>query len=249
LTTSPDPFRLIRLDSCRSTSDHIKENFARLEKDLPLVVCAGSQSGGRGREGRSWSSPPGLGLYATFAFRLADPRRLPLLSIVSGVAAADALRAWTGLEFLLKWPNDVLQRGKKVAGILCENMVVGEKVTCLVGIGINVNQGPDDLPPELRERAASLRMLSGREWPLGECRERLAAGLADGLRRLAAGDTAAVIERARELSRSFQDREITFRQQGHDRRGIFRGLAADGGLLLDTGSGREKIFYSGEIVD
>ena len=248
MTTSPDPFHLIRLDRCRSTSDYIKENFARLEKDLPLMVCAGSQSGGRGREGRNWASAPGLGLYATFAFRLAAARALPLLAVVSGVAVADMLQAWTGMEFALKWPNDVLAGGNKVAGILCENMVAGEKITCLVGIGINVNQQADDLPAELRQRAASLRMGSGREWPLDEGRGRLAACLAEWLRRLGAGETGAVLDRARALSRSFLGREISFRQQGIERRGICRGLADDGGLVLETADGREKIFYNGEII-
>jgi BirA family biotin operon repressor/biotin-[acetyl-CoA-carboxylase] ligase len=159
------------------------------------------------------------------------------------------LSAWTGMEFDLKWPNDVLGRGRKVAGILCENMVVGEQVTCLVGIGINLNHLPGDFPPELGQRAASLRMLSGTEWPLDESRERLAACLADWLRRLAAGEAGAVLDRARVLGRSFLGREITFRQGGNDRRGICRGLAADGGLLLETAAGEEKILYSGEIID
>ncbi len=213
------------------------------------MVCAGYQSDGRGREDRVWSSAPGLGLYVTFAFRLADARTLSLLSIVSGVAVADMLCAWTGMEFDLKWPNDVLAGGGKVAGILCENMVTGEKITCLVGIGINVNQLAEDLPVELRQRAASLRMLSGKAWSLDEGRERLAACLADWLRRLAAGEAGAVLDRARALSRSFLGREISFRQQGNDRRGICRGLADDGGLLLETTAGKEKIFYNGEIID
>jgi len=248
LTTSPEPFRLVRLDRCRSTSDHIKENFARLEKDLPLMVCAGSQSGGRGREGRSWASAPGLGLYATFAFRFPDTRALPLLSIAAGVAVADMLCAWTGMEFELKWPNDVLAGGMKVAGILCENMVAGEKITCLVGIGINVNQLAEDFPAELRQRAASLRLRSGKEWPLGDGRGRLAACLAEWLRRLGAGEAGAVLDRARALSRSFLGREISFRQQGSERRGICRGLADDGGLVLETADGEEKVFYNGEII-
>jgi BirA family biotin operon repressor/biotin-[acetyl-CoA-carboxylase] ligase len=248
LTTSPEPFHLIRLDRCRSTSDYVKENFARLERDLPLMVCAGSQSGGRGREGRNWASAPGLGLYATFALQLADTRALPLLSIAAGVAVADMLRAWTGMEFALKWPNDVLAGGMKVAGILCENMVTGEKITCLVGIGINVNQLAEDLPAELRQRAASLRLQSGREWPLDEGRGRLAAFFGEWLQRLEAGETAAVLDRARDLSHSFLGREIQFRQQGSERRGICRGLADDGGLVLETTDGREKIFYNGEII-
>ena len=212
------------------------------------MVSADSQSGGRGREGRGWSSAPGLGLYATFAFRLADARRLPLLSIASGVAVADMLNAWTGREFTLKWPNDILAGGKKIAGILCENMVKGETITCLVGIGVNVNQEVEDFPPELRQRAGSLRLLTGVAWPLGEGRERLAASMAAWLQRLAQAGAAAILDRARDQGRSFLGREISFRQQGRDWRGVYRGLAADGGLLLETEGEREKVFYSGEII-
>jgi len=248
LTTSPDPFHFIRLGCCRSTSDHIKENFARLEKDLPLMVSADSQSGGRGREDRGWSSAPGLGLYATFAFRLAAARGLPLLSIASGVAVADMLNAWTGWEFTLKWPNDILAGEKKIAGILCENMVKGEKVTCLVGIGINVNQQEGDFPEDLRGRAGSLRQLTGREWPVPDGGERLAVSMDAWLRRLETGRPEAILRRARHLSRSFLGREIRFHQQGRILRGTFRGLAADGGLLLEVAGQEEKVFYNGEIT-
>jgi len=246
LTTSPDRFHHVRLHCCRSTNDYIRENFTRLQEDLPLMVSAGTQSSGRGREGHSWFSAPGLGLYVTFAFRLADARRLSLLSIVSGVAAVDMLNGWTGMEFALKWPNDVLGGGKKVAGILCENMVVGEAVTCLVGIGINLNQRPADFPAELQAAAASLRTLTGREWPVGEGRERLAAEMTAWLWRLA-GDPQAVIDRARALNRPFVGKEISFHHQGKTCLGVCRGLAADGGLQLETAGGELQVFYSGEI--
>jgi BirA family biotin operon repressor/biotin-[acetyl-CoA-carboxylase] ligase len=247
LTTSPERFHFIRLERCRSTNDYIRENLDRLRADLPLMVSAGAQSSGRGREGRGWFSPPGLGLYVTFAFRLADARRLSLLSLVSGVAACDMLTHWTGREFVLKWPNDVLGEGKKIAGILCENTISGEAVTCLSGVGMNLNQLGEDFPRELRERAASLRMLTGREWPVAEAGERLAAAMVSWLRRLVAGDTDAVLERARELSRSFLGREIGFHQRGAIRRGICLGLADDGGLRLQMAGGEEAVFYGNEI--
>jgi len=249
LPTSPEPFRVLHLGRCRSTSDHVKENLARLEKDLPLMVSADSQTDGRGREGRGWSSAPGLGLYVTFAFRLADARGLPLLSIASGVAVADMLHAWIGRQFTLKWPNDILAGGKKIAGILCENMVKGDTIICLVGIGINVNQAPEDFPPELRQRAGSLRQLTGLDWPVNEGRERLAAAMAACLEELALAHSAEILGRARQLSRSYLEREITFHHQGQVIHGIFCGLAADGGLLLKSADGEEKVFYSGEISD
>lgn len=212
------------------------------------MVSAGAQTSGRGREGRGWFSAPGLGLYVTFAFRLADSRRLSLLSIVSGVAAADMLAGWTGWEFILKWPNDILGSGKKVAGILCENMVAGETVTCLVGIGINLNHGPEDFPVELQATAASLRTLTGKEWPVAEGRERLAAGMAAWLRKLERNPDL-VIDRARDLNRLFMGKEISFHHRGATCLGICRGLAADGGLKLETAAGKLKVFYSGEIGD
>jgi len=247
LTISPERFHLIRLESCRSTNDFIRENLARLQADLPLMVCAGGQSSGRGREGRGWFSAPGLGLYVTFAFRLVDARRLSLLSLVSGVAVCDMLADWTGREFVLKWPNDVLGGGKKVAGILCENMINGDVATCLAGVGVNLNQRAGDFPPELRTRAASLRMLTGREWPVAEGCERLAAVLASWLRRLAAGAADIVLERARELSRSFLGREVRFHHGGRACSGVYRGLADDGGLLLETDGGQRTVFYGDEI--
>jgi len=247
LTTSPEPFRFLWLEHCRSTNDYVRENLARLRAKLPLMVGTGAQSSGRGRENRGWFSAPGLGLYVTFAFRLADARGLSLLSLVSGVAVCDMLGAWTGREFVLKWPNDVLGEGKKVAGILCENMISGEAATCLAGVGVNLNHLAADFPPELRTRAASLRMLTGGEWPVAAARERLAVAMASWLRRLAAGDTGAVLERARELSRSFLGREIGFHQRGGTCRGVYRGLADDGGLRLQTDGGEETVFYGNEI--
>jgi BirA family biotin operon repressor/biotin-[acetyl-CoA-carboxylase] ligase len=245
--TFPDYFFAIHLDRCRSTSEYIRTNLPRLAADLPLVVNADGQEAGRGREGRSWHSPPGLGIYSTFAFRLSDHRRLPFLSLAAGIAVADALAGWTGAEFSLKWPNDVLAAGRKIAGILCENMVFAERVTCLVGIGINLNQRPEDFPPELRKRALSLRLLTGREWPVAEGRERLAAGMAAWLRRLEADSPETVLSRARHLSRPFLGREIRFHHQGRILGGIFCGLAADGGLLLKMKGGEERVFHDGEI--
>lgn len=212
------------------------------------MVCADAQLGGRGRDGRAWFSPPGLGLYATFAFALGERRALHLLSIASGVAVAEALAAWTGEAFSLKWPNDVVAVGRKIAGILCETMIAADTVTCLVGVGINANHVEGDFPPELRARAGSLRMLTGREWPLADGLSMLAAGMDAGLRRLEAGRTAAILRRARRLSRPFLGREIAFHHRGSMWRGRFLGLAVDGGLLLEVDGRKEKIFYSGEMI-
>ncbi len=247
MTTFPDHFHPIHLGRCESTNDYIKTNFARLEKHLPLMVSAVSQCGGRGRDGRNWFSVENLGIYATFAFALTGKRGLPLLSIVSGIAVAEMLENWTGGEFVLKWPNDILSGGRKVAGILCENMIAGEVITSLVGIGVNVNHREEDFPAELRARAGSLYLLTGRDWPVGEGRDRLAAALASWLGKLADGRSGEILARARHLSRSFLGQTVSFHRQGHVLRGTFVDIAPDGGLLLGLPGDEKKIFYSGEL--
>lgn len=246
--TFPERFKDIHLAACASTNDYLKENIARLETDFPVMVSAAVQTAGRGRESRGWISPENLGIYATFGFHLPDQSGLALLSIASGVAACDMLRNWTGREFALKWPNDILAEGKKIAGILCETMVKGERVACLAGIGINVNHGSDDFPDELRERAVSLRLLTGSEWPLAEGRERLAASMSTWLKQLAPDGRSGIVDRALNLGRTFLDREIEFHHQGKKLRGICRGLAADGGLRLSVAGREETVFYNGEII-
>ena len=178
------------------------------------MVSAVVQTAGRGRGSRSWSSPENLCIYATFGFFLPEKKGLSLLSIVSGVAVISMLESWTGRSFALKWPNDIMAGEKKIAGILCETIVKGDRIICLVGIGVNVNHGPDDFPPELRERAGSLRLLTGTEWRVAGGRERLAASMAHWLEKLVADDRAGIMDRARDLSRSFLGQTVSFHHQG-----------------------------------
>ena len=248
MTTFPDRFKEIHLAVCDSTNDYLKENITRLEADFPVVVSAAAQTAGRGRESRAWISPANLGIYMTFGFHLPDKRGLSLLSLTSGIAAGGMLQDWTGKKFALKWPNDIMADGEKIAGILCETIVKGDRIVCLVGIGVNVNHRRDDFPPELRQRAASLRLLTGREWPLAEGRERLVASMASWLNKLVQNRRSSIVCRARKLSRSFQGQAVEFHH--HDRviRGVFSGIAPDGGLLLELSAGGIEIFYSGEIA-
>ena len=247
MPTCLEPFKQVHLAACASTSDYLKQHIARLEADFPLMVSAAAQSAGRGREKRYWSSPENLGIYATFGFILPGHHALPLLSITCGVAVADMLRGWTGKSFTMKWPNDILAGGNKIAGILCETMINGDKAICLAGIGVNVNQRLDDFPPELRECAGSLRLLTAAEWPLADGRERLAASMASWLEHLFSGRRSRIIDRARELSRPFLGRPISFHHQERMVQGIFLDIAADGGLLLRLAGGEKKAFYSGEL--
>jgi BirA family biotin operon repressor/biotin-[acetyl-CoA-carboxylase] ligase len=110
------------------------------------VVLAGEQTAGQGRHGRSWHSEPASGIYCSIVLKPA-----PALTLALGLATVDAIARSTGLACDLRWPNDVMLAGKKVAGILVRNAIAG--------IGINVNQ--TSFPSHLASEATSLRLQTG----------------------------------------------------------------------------------------
>jgi BirA family biotin operon repressor/biotin-[acetyl-CoA-carboxylase] ligase len=124
-----------------------------------LVVVADHQTEGRGQRGRRWVAPPGKALLVSCLFRPETPAaRWGELPLLAGVAVAEALEAAAGLAVRLRWPNDVLVAGRKVAGILAEG-VPGEDAHVVLGIGVNVSQVAGDWPTELAGRATSLSAL------------------------------------------------------------------------------------------
>jgi BirA family biotin operon repressor/biotin-[acetyl-CoA-carboxylase] ligase len=136
-----------------STSDRLKQ-LARAGAPEWTAVVAEAQTGGRGREGRTWQSPPG-GLYLSVLLR---PRaeRAPLVPLAAGVALAEAVSS-LGVRVGLKWPNDLLVADRKLAGVLAESSSAGASVEWVVlGIGVNVALDPLRLPEELRSGVTSL---------------------------------------------------------------------------------------------
>ena len=140
------------VESCGSTQE-------LLEPDDPegAVTVCDEQTAGRGRLGRVWRAPSGTSILCSMLLRPPPERRAPELSLVAGMAAADAVEEALTLAAQIKWPNDVMVNRKKVAGVLAEAR--GDAV--VIGVGINVNQGPDDLPEDSCGRAASLLTTDG----------------------------------------------------------------------------------------
>ena len=133
-----------------------------LAPDAPegALVVAEEQTAGRGRLGRSWFAPAGTSLLCSLQLRPDTPtERLPELTGVAARACADAIAALTGLEPALKFPNDVLVGGRKVAGILAE----ARDGRIVLGVGINVNLPADELPEDVDRPATSLLVETGRE--------------------------------------------------------------------------------------
>lgn len=139
-----------------------------LKKDYPsgTVVIADRQTKGRGRLGRKWISPEGKNLYLSFAIKpQIYPKYATLLTLTGVIACTTALRRYTEIPVLIKWPNDMLVGDKKVGGILTEMKIEGEKIkAAVIGIGININMTEEDIPEEIKEIATSLRIFKNEEF-------------------------------------------------------------------------------------
>lgn len=141
------------------------------------VVCADSQTEGRGRLGRTWESPPGVNLYVSLLLRpRIDPREAPRLTLVAAVALAETVEEASGLSSGLKWPNDLYLNGKKAAGILAEMSADQDRLRhVVIGVGLNVNADREDFPKRLRRSATSLKRETGRSHPRVEVLARFLA--------------------------------------------------------------------------
>ncbi len=154
--------RVYRYETVGSTNTELM-TLARQGAAEGTVVLAGQQTAGRGRMGRSFQSPAGLGLYGSVLLR-SSPEDAPRIPALAATAVRRAIRRSCGLSCGIKWPNDLVLSGRKVCGILAEALPGPEgSLWVVVGIGINVCQRREDFLPELRETAASLSMIAGAE--------------------------------------------------------------------------------------
>ena len=156
-------FTLQTFEVIDSTNDWLKVHFRELG-DFTAVV-ADQQSGGRGRMGRSFVSPKGAGVYLSVLLKPLKPLSdFRCITAMTAVAAADAVEEVSGVRPGIKWPNDLVMNGKKIAGILTEMSLEGETGALqyiVVGIGVNVHEMPEDFPEEIRAIAGSIRSQSG----------------------------------------------------------------------------------------
>jgi BirA family transcriptional regulator, biotin operon repressor / biotin---[acetyl-CoA-carboxylase] ligase len=212
-----------------------------LGTDLPegAVAATDHQTGGRGRLGRRWEAQPRSSLLLSVLLRPPAERRLPELSLVAALAAAEAAELATGLTAQIKWPNDVMVNRRKVAGILSE-LADGAVV---VGIGMNVNQTRAELPVDVTTPAGSLRMFTGKELDraavLGTLLERLELAYD------AWGESGLDAIYGEVGARDFlRGRRLTV--EGEDARGVQ--IQRDGRLRVETAGGDERVLESGEVL-
>ncbi|MFZ5867287.1 MAG: biotin--[acetyl-CoA-carboxylase] ligase [Thermodesulfobacteriota bacterium] len=161
--------KLIVYEEVASTQD-IARKLAQEGDRGPVAVMALRQTSGRGRSGRPWISPPGKNLALSVLLRpKLAPQEAPLMGLLASVAVARVLEAKRVPSAALKWPNDVLVDGRKIAGILPEASVKGNTLEfVIIGIGLNVNSRFSDFPIELHDSVTSVLIVTGREWDLQE---------------------------------------------------------------------------------
>ncbi len=231
---------MVHLDETGSTNDRARE-LALAGSPHGTVVVAEHQSAGRGRQGRAWSAPRGRALTLSVIVR-PQGSRMELLPLAAALAVCEACEAVAPVSCAIKWPNDVWIEERKVAGILIEARP--RESWAVLGIGLNVDTAVDELAPELRETATSLRIATGdpveRDAALEALFDRLAAWT-DAL-----GHPEAVTNAFRQRD-ALYGREIVWTHDSQRMSGAARGIDDEGSLVVFTGGSEEVRLDAGEV--
>jgi len=236
---------VLRFDSLPSTNDLARE-MAQSGEGEGLAVLARQQTAGRGRQGRSWSSPPGEGLYVSLVLRPdIKPADSPVITLAAAVAVAETLEQDYRVSSDIKWPNDVLARGRKICGILVESAIEANKLLYAI-MGVGVNLGQREFPEELKETATSLLIESGQLVTPDDFLKSLLERLEYWYRRATAQPSEVI---ARWETMSSYARNCVVRVENSDSiiEGITRGLTAKGALVIEMTSGERREIVSGEV--
>lgn len=218
------------------TVESVESTQAMLDPEMAegSVAVADHQTAGRGRQGRTWEAPAGSSLLMSVLLKPPADCPLPQVALVAGAAVADAIEHLTGLAVQIKWPNDVMLRRQKIAGILAE----ARDGAVVLGIGVNLNQTPDQLP----ERGGSLRTTTGREWDRDHVLDAVLHALGRRYDEWLAGGLDAVYEGLgpRDFLRG---RRVSVNGTS----GVAEMIDRDGRLRIATGHGESVAVESGEV--
>lgn len=247
LTTAVIGHRMEYHASVGSTND-VAKSLAKEGAPEGLVVVAEEQQSGKGRRGRSWSSPFGRGVWSSTVLRPdLPPYEAPKVALWTALATVRAIEEVTGLAPEVKWPNDVLVHHKKVCGILVEMDAEIDRIRFVViGVGINANLEMQDIPEEARPHASSLMMELGS--PVD--RRRLLAGLLNHLEVLyeqwQAEGFGSLLESIRARTGMLGTRVVVM-EASHTWEGTARDISADGALLVEADDGTVRPVYAAEV--
>ncbi len=241
------------LESTTSTNDDAWDALASLGDGAAVVALA--QRRGRGRAGRGWTQVPGRGLALSVALRLGgDVRQAGAIPLAAGLAVAQACHALGVEGARLKWPNDVLVAGRKLAGVLCEVRRVpggtppreGSGEAVVIGVGLNVGHARDEFPEELRATATSLA-LEGSTARIEDAAAEFLNRLEPLWSELQQGDRAAVLAEWSRWGAHWGER-VHVRTPAGSVQGVAQRLDPDGGLVLRAETGAETVVLAGDLI-
>jgi BirA family biotin operon repressor/biotin-[acetyl-CoA-carboxylase] ligase len=213
------------------------------------LVIAEKQTKGRGRKGRSWFSPLGHGIYTSFILRPAmAPSGAPRITLMTAVAIAEALLSLMQLEVRIKWPNDILVNGKKLAGILTEISTEMDAINYIVvGIGLNVNTPFKDLPEELRDTATSIMIETGKQFPRVKLLRACLEWFEKYYEMFKKGDFEPIMHRWKQLS-GMVGQQVMVDVIGQKHIGEVMDIDDDGVLILKDNQERFHRIFSGDVT-
>ncbi|MGV3773673.1 MAG: biotin--[acetyl-CoA-carboxylase] ligase [Verrucomicrobiales bacterium] len=231
-----------------STND-VVERLARDGVKEGMVIFAESQTKGRGRLGRQWISPAGKGLWFSILLRPPiQPLEAPKLTIAAATSLVRAIRAVTGFNVEIKWPNDIVVRGKKLAGILTEMSAELDRIHYIIlGIGLDVNFDAGDFPEEVREIATSLKLETGSTINRADLAVKALEELDHDYRRLREGAFDEIINEW-ESHCSTLGKTIEVQTGPHQLKGRAEALDSSGALLLRTQHGHLERILAGDVT-
>jgi BirA family biotin operon repressor/biotin-[acetyl-CoA-carboxylase] ligase len=237
LDSAHQGWRIVRFDTIDSTNEEARR-FAHAGDAGRLWVVADKQTAGRGRRGRAWISPTGNLHASVLMIDPCPPAVAAQLGFVAGVALARAARDLGATEIGLKWPNDLMSRGAKCAGILAEGVGLGgRRVACVVGIGVNCAHAPKGLGYE----TSCLTRVGGQALRPGELFEGLVQRFDEALAAWCAGQAFDRIRAAWLDDALGLGERITIQNGAGPREGVFEGIDEAGRLLMRCERGLDII--------
>lgn len=234
-------------DTITSTNDVLKQ-MAIQGAPQGTVLVANSQTGGRGRLGRTFLSPSGVGIYLSVLLRPGCmPNELMHLTCACASAACTAIEHAAGFRPGVKWTNDIVYQKRKLAGILTELGLNqdGRVSYAIIGIGINCTQRPEDFPPAIREIAGSLKMVSGREIDRASVAAKMIDAFYD-MNRLLLTNQSQIIARYRRDCITL-GQEVSLVRGEEVRHGRALDVDEEGALIVKYQDGTVEAVNSGEV--
>ena len=235
--------KILSYDTVRSTNE-VAYDLARKGLEEGTVVVSDGQTHGKGRLGRHWNSPKGKGIYLSIILRPnLPPHGVAGLTLLASLSVARAVKALTSLEPQIRWPNDILIKGKKLSGVLTEMSAEQDRLNfVIVGIGINVNSSEELLPPE----ATSLKLSTGEKYSRVELTQKLFEEFDRIYGDFKKGRTAPWMEECRKLSSILGSRVRV--EAPTPKEGYALDLDEEGALVLRLDNGFTERLFAGDVV-